>query len=353
MGNTWPVSLEKLIAPISTENPVGESLRYEGLYDQIREARREDDPNLPQGVWQAELKQADWNAINDMCYEALQTRSKDLQIAAWLLEAWLQLHGIAGIEAGLALLNELCARFWDIIHPQIDGDNLGSRLSPFRWMNEKLYLKFKQIPCTQPCTDDAPVYNWVDWENSLRLESLVQHGDRIPDTQGDEPFTPARFRESVMLSPTPFYVALEGELGQAIEAAEALEQYLEAKCGQGAISLAQFKRELRDMQDKVSNVLAERDSERQSERQDEGQPANLPVAQNLAIKNREQAYQMMAEIADYLIRIEPHSPTPYLVKRAVSWGSMSLTDLLVELVQSESDRKSIFALLGVSKGGDR
>ena len=48
------------------------------------------------------------------------------------------------------------------------------------------------------------------------------------------------------------------------------------------------------------------------------------------ITSRAQAYKMLDAAADYLLRAEPHSPAPYLVKRAVTWGRMPLQDLLKE-----------------------
>ena len=70
-------------------------------------------------------------------------------------------------------------------------------------------------------------------------------------------------------------------------------------------------------------------------------------------RSRAQAYQRLIEAADYLLRTEPHSPTPYLVKRAVAWGSMSLTDLLSEIVNSPGDLQAIFSLLGIRGRQDR
>jgi type VI secretion system protein ImpA len=41
---------DDLLNPIPGENPSGASLRYEPVYDKIKEARREDD-DAPQGEW--------------------------------------------------------------------------------------------------------------------------------------------------------------------------------------------------------------------------------------------------------------------------------------------------------------
>jgi type VI secretion system protein ImpA len=47
------------------------------------------------------------------------------------------------------------------------------------------------------------------------------------------------------------------------------------------------------------------------------------------------------------MRTEPHSPVPYLVKRAVQWGNMSLTQLLSEFIGNPEDLVTIQRLLGM------
>src|SRR4051812_45677698 len=94
------VDLELLLQPISEENPSGESLRYSGLYDEISEARRADEV-LSQGEWQTELKVADYRKVIELAVPALSTKSKDLQIAAWLLESLIKQFGFPGLRDGL------------------------------------------------------------------------------------------------------------------------------------------------------------------------------------------------------------------------------------------------------------
>src|ERR1700722_6866094 len=77
MPQAFQFDIEKLLSPISAEHPAGESLRYDGTYDKVRDARREDDASLPQGVWKTELRKADWHVVESLCTEALETRSKD------------------------------------------------------------------------------------------------------------------------------------------------------------------------------------------------------------------------------------------------------------------------------------
>ncbi len=79
---------------------------------------------------------------------------------------------------------------------------------------------------------------------------------------------------------------------------------------------------------------------------------NLPLAEQgpsyaSTIRSREEAYRRLSEAANFLLRTEPHSPTPYLVMRAVAWGGMPLAALLHELVHSEGDLKQLYNLLGM------
>ena len=63
--------------------------------------------------------------------------------------------------------------------------------------------------------------------------------------------------------------------------------------------------------------------------------------------NREEAYQAIKTIADYLQRLEPHSPVPYLLQRAHVWGHTPLPELLNELISGDESARRLWRLLGV------
>lgn len=85
---------EDLLTPIPGDNPSGPNLRYDPVYDQIKEARREDEGE--QGVFHREAKKADVKLVIKLAGDTLATRSKDLQLAAWLTEALLRREGFPG-----------------------------------------------------------------------------------------------------------------------------------------------------------------------------------------------------------------------------------------------------------------
>src|SRR5919198_3115941 len=111
-----------LLNPVAGSSAGGENLRYSPIYDKIKEARREDD-DAPLGDWQYQRKLADWPLVIKLASETIATKSKDLQLAAWLTEALLRKEGVAGLKEGLDLIRGLIENFWDGLYPEIeDGD---------------------------------------------------------------------------------------------------------------------------------------------------------------------------------------------------------------------------------------
>lgn len=356
------VDLERLLAPISGTRPSGEPLRYAGLYDEVQEARREDDPTLPQGVWKTELKKADWPEVERLCQEALETRTKDVQLASWLLEAWLHLDGAAGVTHGLRLLGGLCESFWETLYPAVeDGGDPEARLAPLWWIEERLSEKVRQhIPVTDPGTDEAPAYTLADWESACHLENLARNNPAVLKAADGDPakVTPPKFLASVSLTPVSFYAALGSDMHDALEAAGALGALLESRCGAQAPGFRRFTASLGAIQQMVQRVLDEkpRDTD-ETEEEDDDMAMPLwaddrgeepePASTGGPIRSRAEAYRRLAEAADFLMRTEPHSPVPYLVKRAVGWGSLSLSELLQELLRDGSELNSMYSLLGI------
>jgi type VI secretion system protein ImpA len=348
------IEMEQLLSPISDERPAGEFLRYEGTYDRIRAARREDDPTLTQGIYKAELKKADWKAVESICMEALATRSKDIQIAAWLLEAWLRLYGFSGCRDGLQLLTELSERFWLYLHPQLDAGDPEVRIATFVWINEKLSLQLKMIPITSPQSEDLVAYSFADWESACRLEQLSQRNPTLlGEAESSGQVTLMRFQGSALLSPTQSYLELSDELNAAAAACLALEELLEEKFGKQSPGLQQFKEILGAIQHLIADILHARPEETylaapEQETQEVVAESHEPGHElwtTQPIRSRAEAYWRLSEAAEYLLRTEPHSPTPYLVKRAVEWGSMSLFELFQQIVRNEGEMQEINRLL--------
>ncbi len=93
---------DDLLNPIEGPNPSGANLRYDPVYDKIKEARREED-QPPPGMTERDRKVADNPLVIKLTTDLLTKKTKDLQLAAWLTEALLKQKGFGGLKDGLAL----------------------------------------------------------------------------------------------------------------------------------------------------------------------------------------------------------------------------------------------------------
>ncbi len=367
-----------LLAPIPGDDPAGAPLRYEGTYDRVREARRADDPALSQGIWTHEMKRADREGAAALCQAALRERSKDLQLAAWLLEAWLHLHGFAGAAAGLEVMLGLAERWWDGLHPRAVGgeDPCEARALVVEWVDGVAADALALVPLTLPSLSEAEPWSWATREGALRLENLARRdaaAARAAEARGA--VTLARFDRAVSLTPTAFYASASASLRRAEAAAGRLQALLDTRCGAAAPGLLRARGVMAAVRGWAGQVLAARPPEPDLTPQEEPMSADPPAAGArppaaddppaapapaavvaIAVAgrgpaSRDEAYRWLEAAADYLAGAEPHSPVPYLVRRAVAWGRLPLPRLMQEFQRNGYDLGALQNVLGLDGDG--
>jgi type VI secretion system protein ImpA len=141
------IDLDALMQPISNESPAGENLRYSGLYDEILEARRADDA-LALGDWTTDLKTADYRKVIQLGVAALTSKTKDLQVAAWLTESLIREYGFVGLRDSLKMLSMFQETFWDTIHPEIDEGDMEGRGNAIEWFDQQGAESIRTAPLT-------------------------------------------------------------------------------------------------------------------------------------------------------------------------------------------------------------
>lgn len=361
--------IEALLAPVPGADPAGPSMRYDPLYLGIRQAREEDDASLPMGEWERPLKKADWKAVSARCTELLGSRAKDFQVAAWLCESWTRQHQMEGFNASVDLLTGLVERFWDTAHPLIEDGDDDARAAPFVWLNENMPLVLKlHIPLLQLPDRMPSAVSLADWDQALITDH--QKGD-AKKSSGANALTRDELGAAASGNNLLSLIAIREQILAAIGKWDALTGLLDERMSANPPSVARVGEMLRRLGRAADSLIDGRDPRPPTAAppaQDEGIPPPLNQDDTMAaaspntdavpaaheallrsgsISNREDAYRMLEAVAAFLEKTEPHSPTPYLVKRAVSWGRMSLADLMQEVVREEGDIARYFSLLGI------
>lgn len=351
-----------VLAPLPGDAPTGVSLRYDAVLDEIREARRQDDPSLPTGVWQTTLKRADWEEVARLCRGVLESRSKDLQVACWYLEALVHRHGFSALAPGLGMIAGLCEAFWDGLHPAIDDGDLTARVAPLEWLNGKLPSLLQTVPVTRSGSQPVLSYSYADYQNAQRLSMIAAKDPRVGETArlSGQMLLPD-VEASATATPVAFHRVQHGQLAEGLAAVDSLSVLLDRHCGREAPGLATLREALTSLQGWVDTMLRAKGEEpvmpadttvAASEANEEmdgefGEDAGgEPFVHAGPIRTREEAYYWLAEAADFLLRTEPHSPTPYLIHRALGWANMPLHEVLLEVSRGRNDLAAVFDLLG-------
>lgn len=360
LETTVQFTLEELLEPISPDMPAGKWMRDSPAYPAIRRARSYDDDSTPRDAWEHELKRADWPAVSRMATDILRRQSKDIECAAWLLEARLHLDGFAAIAPCLTLLDGLLNRYWDSIYPLPDGGDLDFRANQIRWIAEKLLPALRLTPITVHANDAAGTqYRWSDWEQAQRNAQI-----KARSASGEsqiEGTTLAEFQRGVAGTSSDYYQQLRRTLTEALQSLVMLNKTLDSHFGNAAPSMAAMAALLGQLLAFAEGELQRRgvpplqqapaETPPPADTQAEAQAASTPAApaeiNHSPIRDRADAYARLAELTDYLMRTEPHSPGPYLLRRATEWSKLDTAQLYHEIFARSNGMLSIFELLGV------
>lgn len=352
---TLGVGFDALLAPISESAPCGRSARHSACHPALQEARRQDDLSLPLGTWQRELKRADWAEVSRLIALALQRESKDMQLLAWLQEAQIRQYGIAGLAATLVLARVLCLRYWDELHPQIADGDVEHRANIVGSIAEKNLPAIRLAPLIG--IGSAQTYSWSDWEQAHLNEQI-----RLGKSKGNTEFEGASLQDlqnALSNAATDGFIALRAQLQAGLQAIAEFSAALDPLFGEHAPSMGNMTQLLQQMCALVEGELHKRgvrfsaDAEVATPTASPAEPelavrASLGATAGGAIRDRADAYARLAETAEFLMHLEPHSPVPYLVRRATEWGSLNTVELYQELFLRLNGQLNIFEMLGLS-----
>jgi type VI secretion system protein ImpA len=345
------IDIETMLRPISEESPSGESLRYSGIYDEINEARRADD-NLNQGAWQTELKVADFRRVVDLAVPAITSQSKDLQIAAWLSESLVKIHGFAGLRDSILLLTGLQDRFWETLHPEIDEGDMEGRANAIAWFESQGAFAVKAIPFT-----GGDGYSFIDWEDSrvfdfpdnlemLETAEQVRINELKAQAEAQRRVTADLWRKAVAATRRAHMEEVNYAVDECWAALKELNTVIETRYDRNQMpGLTAIRKALDDVHTQIKKLLEEKRAEEPDEVEveegaeggvgEDGMPRAGGVATG-AIANRKDALKRLNDIADFFQRTEPHSPISYIVQRAVKWGNMPLEVWLQDVIKDET-----------------
>jgi type VI secretion system protein ImpA len=351
---------DDLLNPIAGDNPSGASLRYERVYDQIKEARTEDDDSIPVGAWSRTIKKADYNQVIKLGGEALASKSKDLQLAAWLAEAYVKKEGIGLVQPSLKLFQDLQEQFWDTLYPEIEDGDAGMRTVPIEWSANRLAAIIHEAPITR---DGLNYYQYKE-SRAIGYEADAQYNDaktaQREQAIADGKHTAEEFDKSFNATPKAWYVQMEASIHSSLETLEELQIFCEEKYRDDGPAFGKLRAALEEVGQVVTGLLNEKrktepdapsaeevvdeepepepEAEAAQEVQAEAAPASkAKPSKSLSAEpvDRDDAFARIQACAKFLQKDNPSSPAAYMLQAALRFaetreaGSYPAWDFLV------------------------
>lgn len=361
-----PFLPENLLEPISAESPCGGSASSQKNYEKLREARKPNEAAIeafmaprPDGSTRV-MNRDMWapkepNRLIEMLVDLLTTRSKDLELAAWLSETLLWRHGLAGFHEGLLLIRGLLERYWETLHPLPEEGDQYMRIRHLEWIgmtesskdsSPSLAIGFISVTQSGLTLNQFTDARGVPYEAAAG-ESRGATEKRSEAVEAGKT-TPEEFDQGFDATPKAFYKELRTGVAACRATMEELDEFCRERFSPDPPGFTKIKGVLEKAEGEIL-ILLRRKLEKDPDPVEmaaltgqvdaAGAPiaAAIPAAAALAFEEMvaavgeisglepghgQEAIIRIAVAARYLRRQNPANPMPYLLMRGLRWGEL-------------------------------
>jgi type VI secretion system protein ImpA len=300
---------------------------------------------------------------------ALLADTKDLQVAAWLTEAWLRSDGFSGLAAGFTLLAGLVERFWDDgLHPREDEDGIETRVAPLFGLfgNGDTGTLLQPIKLL-PLSDHAPPMVALWTVETVQAQSTRHDDPDLAEEMAERRRSQiAAMDEAIHRASPAFATEAADGIAAALVALDRLMAAIDARTPFGRFG-SQVARPLQDAAALLrvhGPVVAETDDAGSPSPSGDmeplattgpidGEAVNAPAgAPAPGPMNRERALATLLEVAAFFDRNEPQSIIGDSLRHVVRRANLTAAELLAELLPDGEQRALFLLRAGIGHSGD-
>jgi len=360
MSSPALIDITTLIGPISEENAVGVDIRdnasSSSLYSEIKDARNSARAAERNSMFDGGSTEAseNWNKIASLAPKILSTEAKDIEIACWYTEALVRKSGFQGLRDGFSLIRQLIEQYWDDgLYPLPDEDGIETRVAPISGLNGEGTEGVLLAPIRSThITDDiqpGPFSLW-QYKQAVDIKRISDASNRTEQIS-KVGFSMDDIDSVVEQSSSTYFVDLRDDVKECISEYRNISTLLIEHCGNlDAPPTSKIIELLEETLSAINHVAKHKfPAEPVSDESSGSQPVpgSASGVSTGNLNSREEAFRQLAGISDFFRRTEPHSPISYVLDRAVTWGEMSLDELMNELIPDSSSRNTYSSLTGV------
>ncbi|WP_459461678.1 type VI secretion system protein TssA [Rhizobium sp. No.120] len=330
--------------PFEENAPCGENIRNNTstreIYYRIKDARNQARA-AERGISPGENISISplWADVSNLGLQIISSKSKDLEVLAWLAEAELRLRGFEGLRDVYHAIASLLDKHWEKFH-SVGVDDIEERLAPLSGLNgiggEGTIIQAIRL---SPLIPGAKFGQFSLWDFQLsQRPNEVKRRDELS--------------QAVLEAGTAAMSSHLETVSGCIAAFDRLVSVLNDRCGQMAPPssnthnvLQEAALALRSLAGIESDeVVAAGEPQQGGGEQVQVRPRALSVEQ---IGSREEAFELLLVVARYFRRTEPHSPISMSIETMVRRGRMDFSELLAELLPEQQARNAVLTAAGI------
>ncbi|WP_246703635.1 MULTISPECIES: type VI secretion system protein TssA [unclassified Rhizobium] len=282
-----------------------------------------------------------WTDVSNLGLQIVSSKSKDLEVLAWLAEAELRLRGFEGLRDVYQAIASLLDKHWEKFH-SVGADDIEERLAPLSGLNgvggEGTIIQAIRLSPLVPGMKFGQFSLW-DFQLSQRPNEVKRRDE---------------LNQAVLEAGTAAMSSHLEMVKGCIAAFDRLVSILNERCGQMAPpssnthnvlhEAAAALRTLAGIETQAAEADVDPQQQEGSGEPAQGRPRPLGAEQ---IGSREEAFELLLAVARYFRRTEPHSPISMSIETMVRRGRMDFSELLAELLPEAQVRNAVLTAAGI------
>ncbi|WP_299594483.1 type VI secretion system protein TssA [uncultured Microbulbifer sp.] len=370
------IDVDALLAEIDADSPQGADIREDRSptsdYYTIKDARNSARAAERSAMFDDSDSDllAPWRDVASTAEKILRNTSKDLEVASWYTEALIRLHGFPGLRDGMLLMQGLVERYWDGLYPEPDEDGLETKVAPLTGLNGDgadgtLLMPIRSADITPE--GDFGGFSFFQYQQARDADKIADDDAKLArlETLG---YNIGEFDQCARSAAPQWAQDLVNTLDDTLASFKAITESLRTQCGQDAPPSTNISSLLDEVLRTVRFIYKEPLESLSAVEEtpvSSGEPESSVSAADLAgaviqpsiavptgaITSREDALQLLEKAARYFRTYEPHTPLAPGLERLLSWGRMTVAELMSELLPDDQSRAMYSQLTGVKLDG--
>jgi type VI secretion system protein ImpA len=365
MTSPQVIDIDALLAPVSEEAPVGVDPRgdrnSDSLYYRVKDARNAARSEERGAVETGGATPEGWSTVVSAAVDLLSGVGKDLEVAAWLVEALVRTEGFAGLRDGIKVIAGVVEKYWETCFPELDEDGIEGKVTAIAGLSGSgavgtLIQPIRLLPLTQ---GELASYSLWNYEQASEIQKIADPARRQARIDAGA-VSMEQFMQSVAETPATTVATTVGLIEECLTALGGMSAAFDTVAGNEAPPVAALREILQQANssiryfaaDKLALVSADEPASAEEPSAADGGAAGAdasgaarPRVDGYATRN--EALTELTRLAGYFRKTEPQSLISYTLEEAVRRARLTLPELLTELSEDPSHVQRILLAAGI------